>query len=199
MGLKGSATAALVVGENNNCRGWLLGDPPDENGRGQGMAQMFHMMNEARVDTGRLSTAVAANAYWNAVAYGRERVQGRLMTDPKGGRVTINKHEDVKRMYLLNKATTEACRAMLAKAYYYEDVRLYDPDPARRDWAQRQLDMITPLCKAYPSDEAWILTAESLQSYGGYGYCEDYPQPAPPGTVRSGQSGKEPTSSSPWT
>ena len=175
LGLKGSATAALVVGENNNCRGWLLGDPPDENGRGQGMAQMFHMMNEARVDTGRLSTAVAANAYWNAVAYGRERVQGRLMTDPKGGRVTINKHEDVKRMYLLNKATTEACRAMLAKAYYYEDVRLYDPDPARRDWAQRQLDMITPLCKAYPSDEAWILTAESLQSYGGYGYCEDYP------------------------
>ncbi|MGE5543357.1 MAG: acyl-CoA dehydrogenase, partial [Bacillota bacterium] len=175
LGLKGSATAALVVGENNNCRGWLLGDPPDENGKGQGMAQMFHMMNEARVDTGRLSTAVAANAYWNAVAYGRERIQGRLLTDPKAGRVTINKHEDVKRMYLLNKATTEACRALLAKAYYYEDVRIYDPDPARRDWAQRQLDMITPLCKAYPSDEAWILTAESLQSYGGYGYCEDYP------------------------
>jgi len=175
LGLKGSATAALVVGENNNCRGWILGDPPDENGKGQGMAQMFHMMNEARVDTGRLSTAVAANAYWNAVAYGRERVQGRLLTNPKAGRVTIDKHEDVKRMYLMNKATTEACRALLAKAYYYEDVRIFDPDPARRDWAQRSLDMITPLCKAYPSDEAWILTAESLQSYGGYGYCEDYP------------------------
>ena len=175
LGLKGSATAALVVGENNNCRGWLLGNPPDENGRGQGMAQMFHMMNEARVDTGRLSTAVAANAYWNAVAYGRERVQGRPLTNPKGDRVTIDKHEDVKRMYLLNKATTEACRALLAKAYYYEDVRIFDPDPARRDWAQRSLDVITPLCKAYPSDEAWTLTAESLQSYGGYGYCEDYP------------------------
>jgi alkylation response protein AidB-like acyl-CoA dehydrogenase len=175
LGLKGSATAQLVVGENDNCRGWILGNPPDENGVGEGMKQMFNMMNEARLDTGRLSTAVAANAYWNAVAYGRERVQGRLMTNPKAGRVTIDKHEDVKRMYLMNKATTEACRALLAKGYYYEDIREWAPDPERRAWAIRKIDMITPLCKAYPSDEAWILTAESLQSYGGYGYCEDYP------------------------
>jgi len=136
---------------------------------------MFNMMNEARLDTGRLSTAVTANAYWNAVAYGRERVQGRLLTNPKGDRVTIDKHEDVKRMYLQNKATTEACRALLSKGYYYEDIREWAPDQERREWAQRKIDMITPLCKAYPSDEAWILTAESLQSYGGYGYCEDYP------------------------
>ncbi len=174
LGLKGSATAALAVGDNNNCRGWILGNPPDENGKGEGMAQMFNMMNEARLDTGRLSTAVAANAYWSAVAYGRERVQGRLMTDPKGNQVTINKHEDVKRMYLQNKATTEACRALLAKGYFYEDLREW-ADPERSKWAQSKIDVITPLCKAYPSDEAWILTAESLQSYGGYGYTEDYP------------------------
>ena len=175
LGLKGSATASLVVGENDNCRGWILGNPPDENGRGEGMRQMFNMMNGARLDTGRLSTAVAANAYWNAVEYGRERVQGRLMTDPKAGRVTIDKHEDVKRMYLMNKATIEACRAMLAKGYLFEDIKEWSPDPDRKKWASSMLDMITPLCKAYPSDEAWILTAESLQSYGGYGYCEDYP------------------------
>jgi alkylation response protein AidB-like acyl-CoA dehydrogenase len=175
MGLKGSATAQLVAGDENNCRGWILGNPPGEDGKGEGIIQMFNMMNEARLDTGRLSTAVAANAYWAAVDYGRERIQGRLMTNPKAGRVTINKHEDVKRMYLQNKATTEACRALLAKCYYYEDIREWDPDPDRRKWAVRKLDMLTPLCKAYPSDEAWILTAESLQSYGGYGYCEDYP------------------------
>ena len=175
LGLKGSATASLVVGENDNCRGWILGNPPDENGRGEGMKQMFNMMNGARLDTGRLSTAVAANAYWNAVEYGRERVQGRLLTDPKAGRVTIDKHEDVKRMYLMNKATIEACRAMLAKGYLFEDIKEWSPDPDRKKWASSMLDMITPLCKAYPSDEAWILTAESLQSYGGYGYCEDYP------------------------
>ncbi len=175
MGLKGSATAALVLGENNNCRGWILGNPPDENGNGQGIIQMFNMMNEARLDTGRLSTAVAANAYWNAKDYGKERIQGRLMTKPQEGRVTINKHEDVKRMYLLNKATTEACRALLAKCYFYDDVAENDPNQIRKKWAKEKLDMLTPLCKAYPSDEAWGLVAESLQSYGGYGYCEDYP------------------------
>ncbi|NPV89257.1 MAG: acyl-CoA dehydrogenase [Firmicutes bacterium] len=175
MGLKGQATVQLVVGENDGCRAYLIGNPPDENGVGQGIMQMFNMMNEARLDTGRLATAVASNAYWNAKDYGKERVQGRLLTNPKSGRVTINKHEDVKRMYLLNKATTEACRALLAKCYYYEDVREFAPDKERRKWAQSKLDVLTPLCKAYPSDEAWGLIAESLQSYGGYGYCEDYP------------------------
>jgi len=175
MGLKGQATAQLVVGENNNCRAWLIGAPPDENGIGQGIRQMFNMMNEARLDTGRMATAVAANAYWNAKDYGKERVQGRLLSAPRSGRVAINKHEDVKRMYLLNKATTEACRALLARCYYYEDVREFAPDKERRKWAQDRLDMLTPLCKAYPSDEVWGLVAESLQAYGGYGYCEDYP------------------------
>lgn len=175
MGLKGSATAALVVGENNNCRGYIIGNPPDENGEGQGMMQMFNMMNDARLDTGRLSTAVASNAYWAAKDYGKERIQGRLMTDPKAGRTAINKHEDVKRMYMINKATTEACRALLAKCFFYNDMKQNDPDPERRQWAQGKLDMLTPLCKAYPSDEVWGLVSESLQSYGGYGYCEDYP------------------------
>lgn len=175
MGLKGSSTAQLVVGENKGCRGWIVGNPPDENGTGQGMMQMFNMMNEARLDTGRLSTAVTANAYWNAKDYGKERVQGRPLTNPKAGRVTINQHEDVKRMYMMNKATTEGCRALLAKCYYYSDVKNYDSDPARRKWARSKLDVLTPLCKAYPSDEGWTLIAESLQSYGGYGYCEEYP------------------------
>jgi len=175
MGLKGSATCQLVFGEENNCRGWLMGPAPDENGVGMGIVQMFNMMNEARLDTGRLALAVSANAYWNAKDYGKERVQGNLLTNPKAGKVTINQHEDVKRMYLLNKATTEACRALLAKCYYYEDAREFAPTPEKRKWAQDKLDMLTPLCKAYPSDEAWGLIAESLQSYGGYGFCEDYP------------------------
>jgi len=136
---------------------------------------MFNMMNEARLDTGRLATCVASNAYWAAKDYGKERVQGTLLTNPKAGRVTINQHEDVKRMYLLNKATTEACRALLSKCYYYEDAREFAPTPEARKFAQNKLDMLTPLCKAYPSDEAWGLIAESLQSYGGYGFCEDYP------------------------
>lgn len=175
LGLKGSATAQLIVGENNNCRGWILGNPPNEKGVGEGMAQMFNMMNGARLDTGRAAMSIAANAYWNAKDYGKDRIQGRLLTDPRGKRVPINKHEDVKRMYLLNKATIEACRALLSKCYYYNDVRMHDPSPEKQKWARGKMDMLTPLCKAYPSDEAWGLIAESMQSYGGYGYCEDYP------------------------
>ncbi|AFM24840.1 acyl-CoA dehydrogenase [Desulfomonile tiedjei] len=175
MGLKGSATTQLIMGDNDNCRAWLIGNPPDEKGVGQGIMQMFNMMNEARLDTGRLSVAVAANAYWNAKDYGRDRIQGRLLTNPKAGRVSINKHEDVKRMYMLSKATTEACRALLSRCYFFEDAREFAPDKERREWAQNKLDMLTPLCKAYPSDEVWGLVAESLQSYGGYGYCEEYP------------------------
>jgi alkylation response protein AidB-like acyl-CoA dehydrogenase len=175
MGLKGQVTAQMVHGENGKCLGYLLGNPPDADGKGDGMMQMFNMMNEARLDTGRLATCVAANAYWNAKNYGKERIQGRLLTNPKSDRVTINKHEDVKRMYLLNKATLEGCRALLGKCYYYEDLVRFSPDPERRKWAHGKLEMLTPLCKAYPSDEAWGLIAESIQSYGGYGYCEEYP------------------------
>ncbi|NLU51023.1 MAG: acyl-CoA dehydrogenase [Syntrophomonadaceae bacterium] len=175
LGLKGSATAALSCGDNNGCRGWLLGSYDPETGEGQGMAQMFQMMNEERLNTGMFALSVAANAYWNAAAYCKERIQGRLMTNPKAGRTQIINHEDVKRMLLLNKATTEACRAIILKACYFIDVAHHDPDPERRKWASGKVECLTPIAKAYPSDEAWTLIGESIQAYGGYGYCEEYP------------------------
>jgi hypothetical protein len=175
LGLKGSATAALSFGENNNCRGWLLGNYNPETGEGEGMAQMFQMMNEERLNTGMAAYSVAANAYWNAVQYCKERVQGRPITNPKAGRTQIINHEDVKRMLLLNKATTEACRAMILKTGYYIDIAHHDPDPERRKWARGKWDCLTPLTKAYPSDECWTLIGECIQAYGGYGYCEEYP------------------------
>jgi len=118
---------------------------------------------------------VAANAYWNAVAYTKERIQGRLMSNPKAGRAKIINHEDVKRMLLLNKATLEACRAIVMKAAYYIEVSKFDTDPERRKAAAGFVECLTPVAKAYPSDEAWNLICESIQAYGGYGYCEDYP------------------------
>ncbi|NLV15600.1 MAG: acyl-CoA dehydrogenase [Syntrophomonadaceae bacterium] len=175
MGLHGQPTAALAMGDENNCRGWLLGDPPDETGKAQGMAQMFVMMNEERQGTGMMATCVAANAYWNAKNYCKERVQGRLMSNPKGGRTEIIYHDDVKRMLMLNKATLEACRAMLHKCYYYLDIKHNDPDPARQKMANDRIEVLTPIAKAYPSDEAWGLVSESIQAHGGYGFCEDYP------------------------
>lgn len=175
MGLNGSATAVLSFGEEGECHGYLLGSPPDEKGAGQGMAQMFKMINGARVDTGHCALAVATVAYNNAVDYAKERVQGRLITDPKGARVSIIQHEDVRRMLLTQKAVLESMRAMIFKAYYYFDMVNFSDDPKEKRDGERRLEVITPLIKAYCSDQAWSLIAEAIQVYGGYGYTEEYP------------------------
>ncbi|MGR6836079.1 acyl-CoA dehydrogenase [Syntrophomonas erecta] len=175
LGLKGSSTAALAFGDNGQCRGWLLGSYNSATGQGQGMAQMFKMMNEERVNTGMLAVSVNANAYWNTVSYCQERIQGRLLTNPKAGRTQIINHEDVKRMLLVNKATIGACRAILLKTAYYLDIKHYEPDLERKKWAGSKAECLIPIAKAYPTDEAWQLIGELIQAYGGYGYCEDYP------------------------
>lgn len=176
MGQHGSCTAALSFGENNNCRGWLLGiDPRENDGKGDGMAQMFQMMNMARMETGHAGLSCIANAFYNARDYAKERVQGRLLTNPKGDRVTIINHEDIRRTLLMGKAHIEAIRAMMYKVYFNFDIRENDPDPAEREKADDLIQVATPLCKAYPTDEAWWLIGEAIQTYGGYGYCEEYP------------------------
>ncbi len=175
MGLKGSATVALACGDNNGCRGLLLGTYDTETGTGQGIAQMFQMMNEERLLTGSAALGVASNAYWNTAAYCKERIQGRLMSNPKAGRTQIIHHEDVKRMLLLNKATLEACRAIINKAAYYIEVSHLETDPERKKAAAGMAECLTPLAKAYPSDEAWNCICESIQAHGGYGFCEEYP------------------------
>jgi hypothetical protein len=97
------------------------------------------------------------------------------LTDPRGSRIPIIRHEDVKRMLMLNKATTEVIRSLVMKAYFYQDISDQDPDPERRKWAFARLECLFPICKAYTSDEAWTLICESIQAYGGYGFTEDYP------------------------
>lgn len=176
MGQHGSVTAALSAGENDNCRGWLLGKDPRENeGKGEGMAQMFQMMNMARMETGHMALSCIINAFANARDNAKERVQGRLLTNPKAGRVAIINHEDIKRTLMMGKAHIEAMRAMMYRVYLAFDQRHRDPDPAVRQAANDLIDIATPLCKAYPSDEGWWLIGEAIQSYGGYGYCEEYP------------------------
>ncbi|MCL6559505.1 MAG: acyl-CoA dehydrogenase, partial [Firmicutes bacterium] len=175
LGYRGSATAVLSFGEEDKCRGFLLGDPPGANGFGQGMAQMFKMINESRIHTGHCALAVATVAYNNAVEYARERVQGRLFTNPRGGRVPIIRHEDVRRMLLTQKAVLEGMRAMVFKGHYYMDQITFGQDDSEVRKATRRIEIITPLIKAYCSDLAWDLIAEAIQVYGGYGYIEEYP------------------------
>jgi len=175
MGLKGSATAMLSFGEEDQCRGWLLGNALDEKGTGQGMAQMFKMINGSRVDTGHSALSVATLAYNNSVQYAKERLQGRPINNPKAGRVAIIQHEDVRRMLLTQKATLDAMRALIFKGYYYLDMQAYGDDPAEVREASRNIELITPLIKAYCSDQAWLMITEAIQVYGGYGFTEEYP------------------------
>ncbi|WP_449241048.1 acyl-CoA dehydrogenase [Desulfoscipio gibsoniae] len=175
MGLRGSATAMLSFGENDNCRGILIGSPPDENGKAQGMAQMFVMMNGARIDTGLSALAIAQAAYNYALQYAKERIQGKVISNPKGPRMPIIQHEDVRRMLLFQKSVVEACRALIAKTCYYEDLAHHSPDPEEKKAAKRRIEVNTPLVKAYISDMVWQTTCEAIQVHGGYGFTEEYP------------------------
>ncbi len=175
MGMKGSATCVMSFGEENNCYGWLLGNPPDENGRAQGMAQMFHMMNGARLEMGVGSLAAAGVAYYNSAAYAKERIQGKPLTNPKAGRVPIINHEDIRRMLMHQKANIEAMRALVAWINYIMDIAENSPDEEERKIHKMLLDINTPIAKAYNSDTSWVLTGEAMQVYGGYGYSEEYP------------------------
>lgn len=175
MGLKGSSTAVLTFGEEGKCLGKLLGSAPDEKGFGQGMAQMFKMINGSRMDTGHSALGVATVAYNNAVEYAKERVQGRPITNPKGNRVPIIQHEDIRRMLLTQKATLEAMRAMIFQGYYFLDLIEYGGEPEDVQIAKRRIEVITPLVKAYCSDQAWLMITDAIQVYAGYGFTEEYP------------------------
>jgi len=175
LGMKGSATCTLAFGEENNCFGYLIGNPPDEKGKAEGMAQMFQMMNEERLGTGVLALGTASAAYQQSLAYSKERIQSSKLTDLKGPAVRIIEHEDVRRMLMFQKSVTEACRAMIMRTYYFIDLMHDSPDPAEREFATAMFHMSNPLCKAYTSDMAWPSIAEAIQVYGGYGFIEEYP------------------------
>jgi alkylation response protein AidB-like acyl-CoA dehydrogenase len=174
LGLHGSATCTLSFGENSNCLGWLVGDAFPVEGRGKGMAQMFRFMNEERLNTGLFSLGALGAAYYAALDYAKVRIQSKKVTDPKGPSVRIIEHEDVRRMLMYQKSCMEAIRALIYQTYYYVDLSHEGTDPADREYAEDMFMINNPLCKAYASDMAWILTQEAIQVHGGYGFMEEY-------------------------
>ena len=169
MGMKGGATVSLSFGDNEKCVGYLLGAEK------QGMKIMFQMMNEARLDVSIQALGVASTAYMHAITYAKNRLQG---TDPaKKGDATsvpIVKHPDVRRMLLWMKAQVEAMRMITMVTSYFADLKHVEQGDAARE-AQAMVDFLIPLCKAGNSDLVWLVTAEAMQVYGGYGYCSEYP------------------------
>lgn len=175
LGLRGSSTCVISYGDEGTCRGFLLGSPPGEDGTGQGMAQMFKMMNEERLMSGLSGCALAASAYHSAVQYCSERIQGRPTANPKSGRCAIIRHEDVKRMLLYQKAHVEAFRAMALQTFWWVDIENHSADPELHRQARVFLEINTPIVKAWCSDAALQCISEALQCYGGYGFSEEYP------------------------
>jgi hypothetical protein len=173
LGIHGSATCALAFGENNECYGWMIGPDP-EGPRAKGMAQMFQMMNEERINTGIFSLGAFGAAYYSALDYAKVRVQSAKSTDPKGPKVRIIEHEDVRRMLMLQKSMMEACRALVYSSYYYIDLSKEAPTEEERELAEDFFMIQNPLAKAFISDMAWIMCAEAMQVHGGYGFMEEY-------------------------
>ncbi|MBN1654896.1 MAG: acyl-CoA dehydrogenase [Deltaproteobacteria bacterium] len=171
MGIKGSATCTLEFGDNDDCEGWLIGN------EGDGIQIMFHMMNEARLGVGLQGLAVAAAAYNEALDYARERIQGvdmRNFKDPNAPRVAIIEHPDVRRMLLTQRAYVHGCRALIYKVASYIDYSTHAEGEVKEK-AKDMLDLLTPIAKAYVTDQGLEVTRLAMQTFGGYGYISEYP------------------------
>jgi alkylation response protein AidB-like acyl-CoA dehydrogenase len=176
MGIHGSSTCTLNFGDNGKCQGFLLGGE-----QSKGMTQMFQMMNEARIGTGMQALATASSAYLNAVSYARERVQGKPFESiAKGQRgtqsVSIIEHEDIKRMLLEMKAKVEGMRALAFKLGVHLDrARILGKGNEEAAKHMGYVELLTPIVKAYLSDQGFRVAELAIQTYGGYGYISDYP------------------------
>jgi alkylation response protein AidB-like acyl-CoA dehydrogenase len=173
MGIKASATCVLTFGDNDACIGELVGGTEQ-----RGISQMFHLMNVARIGVGLQGLSVASTAYLNAVEYAKERKQGssiRQWKDAAAPRVAIIEHADVRRMLLDMKARVEGIRALAMKLTMHIDRARCVTDPATVEYHQGQVDLLTPLLKAYGSDQAFQVCATAIQVYGGAGYLHDHP------------------------
>ncbi|TXD40666.1 acyl-CoA dehydrogenase [Lujinxingia vulgaris] len=170
MGIHASPTCSISFGDNDECRGWLVGE------RCRGLQYMFQMMNEARLVTGLQGVAIGNSAYQSALAYAKERAQGPKVTDrsesPKS--VAIIEHPDVRRNLMTMKAYGEALRAMLINTAFLSDHAMYNEDEAVKTKSQDMLDLLTPICKAFCSDMGFKMTEIAMQVFGGYGYIKEY-------------------------
>src|SRR5690606_4739763 len=170
MGIRASSTCTLALGADAPCKGWLLGR------EGQGMAQMFKMMNEARIAVARQGAAAAGAAYNFALAYARERIQGAPLRAKDGaGSVPIVAHPDVRRMLMTLKVVAETSRAACIRIAFALDRLQVTTDPAEREALQGRADLLIPVLKAHCTDLGFEMSALAVQVYGGYGYIQEYP------------------------
>jgi alkylation response protein AidB-like acyl-CoA dehydrogenase len=167
LGIHGSPTCTMVYGDQGGATGFLIGE---EN---RGMACMFTMMNQARLAVGLQGVAIAERATQQALAYARDRRQGRAGGAAGAGSSPIIAHPDVKRMLLTMRALTRAARAICyATAVALDRTRL-GADPAARQAAYERASLLTPAAKAFGTDVGCEVASLGVQVHGGMGYVEE--------------------------
>ncbi len=179
MGIKVSNTCELTfgdpsVGGGEPARGWLLGEVH------QGIAQMFQVIENARMMVGTKAIATLSTGYLNALGYAKSRVQGPDLTqaaDKTAPRVTITHHPDVRRSLMTQKSFAEAMRALVLYTASWQDrVMVAEHNGEKDELAEAVNDLLLPIVKGYGSERSWVLLGtESLQTLGGSGFLTDYP------------------------
>jgi len=170
LGYRGCPIVQLSIGDKNDCRGWLVGEPHN------GLRYMFQMMNEARIGVGMGAAAMATAAYYASLDYSKTRLQGRKLSqkDPNLPPVAIIEHADVKRMLLFQRAVIEGAQSLLMQCSKFVDFQQVLQGEAQEKY-HLLLEILTPIAKSYPSEMGIQSISQGLQCLGGSGYCDDYP------------------------
>ncbi len=179
MGIKVSNTCEVTfgdpaVGGGEPARGWLLGEVHD------GIAQMFQVIENARMMVGTKAIATLSTGYLNALEFAKSRVQGADLTqsgDKTAPRVTITHHPDVRRSLMTQKAYAEAMRSLVLYTASWQDrVAIAEHNGEEDKLADAVNDLLLPIVKGYGSERSWtLLGTESLQTFGGSGFLQEYP------------------------
>lgn len=171
MGYRGTTSTMLNFGEKDGAVGYLVGQPH------QGLAAMFHMMNEARIGVGLGSVMLGYTGYLHALDYARERRQGRPVgeKDPQSPQVPLIRHADIRRMLLAQKAYVEGGLALCLQGAMLVDEKKFAETDEQRELAAGLLDLLTPVIKSWPSRYCLEANSLAIQVHGGYGYTREYP------------------------
>jgi alkylation response protein AidB-like acyl-CoA dehydrogenase len=171
MGWRGTTNAVLAFGERGECRAELVGEAH------RGLECMFQMMNAARIGVGTNAVALGYAGYGEALAYARERPQGRPpgSKDPAAPPVAILRHADVRRMLLAQKCWVEGGLALVLHCARLADEERCAPDAAERARVRGLLELLTPIAKSWPSEYCLEANKLAIQVHGGYGYTRDFP------------------------
>jgi alkylation response protein AidB-like acyl-CoA dehydrogenase len=170
MGLHGSPTTTMVFGEKSDCRGYLVGKARE------GIKIMFHMINSSRLEVGIWGLGAASAAYRHAVSYAMARTQGADLCGAKPeNKARIIQHPDIRRNLLAMKSHVDGMRLLLYYCGYAMDCAENAKTTEQNLRWRNIVELLTPLCKAYPTEKAVELVSMAVQVHGGYGYTKDFP------------------------